>query len=451
MDESVHTYSLEAERAVIGGIITVDGAWDRIADRVKPGDFYSSDHRLLFGAARDLAAASKPIDVITVSESLEKMYLLEDAGGLPYIVSLARETPGASNIEAYADIVKQHAQRRKLIAASAEIANLATQDPDVNDAIARAQTLLDDVSGDAEISHVQHIGEALSIMVDAIDERFHSKNKLIGVPTGFKEIDNALLGLRGGKLYILAARPAMGKSALALQFAIEAARNNPALFFSLEMPRQELAERAVSCLSGIPLRSIQDAQLEDEQWESLATATRTLNDMALSFDDSPRLHIQEIMSRCRTFKRKNGLSLVVIDYIQLVDGDGENNNLRVNDVSRRLKQLSKDLEVPVLAVSQLNRNLEARQDKRPMNSDLRDSGGLEQDADVICLLYRDEIYNPNTPHKNTAEFIISKNRSGPQNRLGLKFIGERTMFEDMQGRPPPVSNYSGNAFNGADW
>jgi replicative DNA helicase len=414
-----------------------NSAWDQVADRVTEEDFYRRDHRLIFRAIRDLAEKSSPLDVITLSEWLGQQQSLDEVGGLAYLVLLAKNTPSAANIRAYADIVRERSVLRQLIRVGTEIADSAFQ-PEGQD----SKTLLDEAEKRVfQIAEqvlrnrrgFRAINELLVKAVDRIDALFQQDNPITGVATGFADLDDRTAGLQPSDLIIIAGRPSMGKTTMAMNIAEHAAIKHqiPVAIFSMEMPGEQLAMRMMSSLGRIDQHRVRTGKLEDDDWPRLTSAVSILADAPIFVDDTPALTPGELRARCRRLKRERGLGLVVIDYLQLmqIPGIKENRAIEISEVSRSLKALAKELDVPVIALSQLNRSLEQRPDKRPRMADLRESGALEQDADVIVFIYRDEVYNPESQDKGIAEIIIAKQRNGPTGTVRLTFLGQYTRFE----------------------
>ncbi len=428
--------SLEAEQAVLGGLLLDSGAWDRIADRLTEADFYRREHQLIFAAIAALNAEGRPADIVTVSEQLGGA-ALDQVGGLSYLGQLAENTPSANNIQAYADIVRERALVRRLIDTVNDIGEKAYQ-PEGRSAV----ELLDYAErgvfavteGGARRGGFQPIKSLVSKAVDRIDALFRSNSSITGVATGFSDLDAMTSGLQPGDLVIVAGRPSMGKTAFALNIAENAAvgLNLPVAIFSLEMPGEQLAMRLMSSLGRINAHRLRTGKLEDEDWPRLSSAVGMLAETAIYIDDTPSLTPLELRARSRRLKREHGLGLIVVDYLQLMQGaEGtENRATEISGITRSLKGLAKELNVPLVALSQLNRSLEQRPNKRPVMSDLRESGAIEQDADVIFFIYRDEVYNEDSEDKGTAEIIIGKQRNGPIGKARLTYLGEYTRFEN---------------------
>jgi replicative DNA helicase len=431
-------HSLEAEQAVLGGLIIANTTWDQIADRLSDSDFYRRDHQLIFRAIRRLAEESMPFDPVTLSDWLDDQNQLEEAGGLPYLLALANDTPSAANVRAYADIIRERAIRRGLVRIAAEIADSAYDPKGLN-----SKDLLDDAEkrifaiaerGIRVREGFTNIKDLLARTVERIDLLFQSDNPITGLATGWPDFDEMTAGLQPGELVVIAGRPSMGKTSLAMNIVEYAAiqLKCAVAVFSMEMPCESLLMRLMSSLGQIDQHRIRTGRLEEDDWPRLTSAVTLLSDARLFIDDSSNLSPNELRARARRLHRQEGqLGLIVVDYLQLmqVPGSNENRATEVSEISRSLKALAKELSVPVVALSQLNRTLEQRGEKRPIMSDLRESGAIEQDADLICFIYRDEVYNPESPEKGVAEIIIGKQRNGPIGTVRLTFRGQYTRFE----------------------
>jgi len=444
-------HSIEAEIAVLGGVLTDNSVWERIVERVFEDDFYRKDHRTIFNAINTLDAEGKPFDVVTVAEWLDSHQLLDNAGGLSYLAALAENTAGASNITAYADIVRKRSILRQLIRASNQISETVfnpkgrSSDEILDFA---EQTVFEIAEHEAKgRKSYRSIKELLVKALDRVDELFHSDSPITGVPTGFDDFDEKTAGLQSSDLIIIAGRPSMGKTAFAINIAEHAAIKSKlsVAVFSMEMPGEQLAMRMMSSLGRIDQHKVRTGRLLDDDWPRLTSAVEILKDAKLFIDDTPALTPAELRSRCRRIKREAGLDLIVVDYLQLmqVPGTVENRATEISEISRTLKAMAKELSVPVVALSQLNRSLESRTDKRPVMSDLRESGAIEQDADVIVFIYRDEVYNNDSPSKGLAEIIISKQRNGPIGMIKLAFLGQYTRFENYIEEKPYMKGYDG--------
>lgn len=430
-------FHIESEQSVLGGLLIDPKAFDRI-DFLSESDFYREDHRVIYRNIALMLAERQPVDVVTVAESLKSAGVPEDYIGLAYLGELAMNTPSASNIKRYAEVVRNKRGLRDLLDASAQIAEIAQGESSLSaeERIDQAEGIIYALSMQREIQteEAKVIGSFLAEVVEDIQARFDNDGAIIGLPTGFIDLDEKTCGLQGGDLIIVAGRPSMGKTAFALNVAENVAANQgkPALVFSMEMSRKQLAERSLASLGGVSMNSIRSGK--QIEFDRLSHAVGKLHKAPLHIDDTPALTITQMRSRARRVSRKTGLSLIVVDYIQLARGDigkGGSREQEVSSVSRGLKALAKEFNCPVIALSQLNRKVDDRADKRPMMSDLRDSGAIEQDADVILMMYRDEYYNPNSPDKGTAEIIIGKQRMGETGRVQVLFQGEFSRFKSL--------------------
>ena len=430
--------SVEAEQSVIGGLMLDNQRWDQIADKVTPDDFYRKEHRLIFRAIAALCDENQPADVVTVSEWLEKNAELENAGGLAYLGALANKTPSAANVVAYAAIVRERALMRNLIRVANNVANSAynPEGRSAGELLDTAEKNIMDISeqGAGRRGSFQPIKTLLTGAVDRIDKLFRSDSPITGVSSGFSDLDAMTSGLQPGDLVIVAGRPSMGKTSFAMNIAETAAVSQklPVAIFSMEMPGEQLAMRMMSSLGRINAHKVRTGKLEDDDWPRLTHAIGLLADAPMFIDDSPAMTPLELRARARRLKREHGLGMIVVDYLQLMQSPEANENraTEISNITRSLKGLAKELNVPVIALSQLNRSLEQRPNKRPVMSDLRESGAIEQDADVIFFIYRDEVYNEDSQDKGTAEIIIGKQRNGPIGKIRLTFLGEYTRFEN---------------------
>lgn len=444
----VPPHSLEAEQSVIGGLLLDNERWDTIAERVVASDFYSRPHRLIFEGVKTILESGKPLDLITLSEHLERHEQLEDVGGFAYLADLAKNTPSAANINAYADIVAERAIVRGLIGVANEIAD-AGYDPQgrsSEDLIDMAESKVFAIaeSRTSENEGPQNVDNILEKTLERIELLYKTpQDGVTGVDTGFTDLNKKTAGLQGSDLVIVAARPSMGKTTFAMNLCENAAmqQDKPVLIFSLEMPAEQLMMRMLASLSRVDQTKIRTGQLDDEDWARISSTMGILMQKKnMYIDDSSGLTPTEVRSRARRVAREHGgLSMIMVDYLQLmrVPSLTDNRTLEIAEISRSLKALAKELNVPVVALSQLNRSLEQRADKRPVNSDLRESGSIEQDADLIMFIYRDEVYHPDSPYKGTAEIIIGKQRNGPIGSVRLTFQGQHSRFD----------NYAGPAFD----
>ncbi len=434
----VPPHSIEAERSVLGGLMLDDNAWDNISGSLAAEDFYRSDHRIIYRVMADLVERNNPLDIITISEALEGIGELENVGGLAYISDLASSTPTASNIHAYAQIVRERSTVRSLISVAHEIADSGFNPDGRNSAtlIDEAESKVFKISDDRPSNGgPESVRPLLTRAVERIDVLFQTKGALTGISSGFRDIDEMTSGLQPADLIIVAGRPSMGKTAFMMNIAESAviSGESPVLVFSMEMPSDSLVLRMLSSLGRIDQTKIRTGQLGDDDWPRLTSAVTLLNDKPLFIDDTPALSPNEIRSRARRVAREHGkLGVILLDYIQLmqVSGTSENRAGEISEISRSLKSIAKEFDCPVIAGSQLNRSLEQRPDKRPIMSDLRESGAIEQDADVIMAIYRDEVYHEDA-EKGIAEIIILKQRNGPIGRKKLAFVGQYTKFEDL--------------------
>ena len=442
----VPPHSVDAEQAVLGGVLIDDGAWDRVADVVTADHFYRSDHRAVFEAVSRLSEDGRPCDAVTVAEQLDRDGRLESSGGLAYLADLAQNTPNAANIVAYAEIVRERAVLRDLIRISAEITETAFRPRGraAHEVLDEAERLIFEIAerGGAGRRESVAIKEVLTAVMERIDELSRRDNPITGVPTGFEKLDEMTAGLQRGDLVVVAGRPSMGKTAFGMNIVEEAAirgRMSVAVF-SMEMPAEQLAMRMLSSLGMIDQQKVRTGRLDPEDWPRLTSPLAMLNDTRIFIVDEPAMTPTELRARCRRLKREQGLDLVVIDYLQLmyVPGSTENRATEISEISRSLKALAREIGVPVVACSQLNRRLEERQNKRPVMSDLRESGAIEQDADLILFIYRDEVYDEESKDKGKAEIIIGKQRNGPIGKVELAFLGRYARFENLS----PV-DYSG--------
>ncbi len=436
-------HSIEAEQSLLGGLLLDNSAWDRIADIVTEADFYRDDHRRIFRHIARLIERARPADVVTVYEAIEKNNEIEQAGGLAYLGEIANNTPSAANVRRYAEIVRERAVLRRLVTVGDEIAASA-----LNPAGRDAKTLLDQAE-----SKVFEIAEAgarstqgfvaiqplLGEVVDRIQELYEQENPsdVTGVPTGFHDLDKMTAGLQAGDMIVVAGRPSMGKTAFALNIAehVGVDLGLPVAIFSLEMSGPQLAMRFLSSVGRLDAHRIRTGRLNDDEWDKMTVALGKLHGAPIHIDETGALNVTDLRARARRLARSFGgkLGLIVIDYLQLMTSTRENENraTEISEISRSIKALAKELQVPVIALSQLSRKVEERNDKRPLMSDLRESGAIEQDADIILMMYREEYYKPDTPEKGVAEVIIGKHRNGPTGTVKLTFLGEYTRFQSF--------------------
>ncbi|RZT41917.1 replicative DNA helicase [Cupriavidus agavae] len=447
----VPPHSIEAEQSVLGGLLLDNAAWDRIADFLSEADFYRFDHRLIFQSIARLISATKPADVITVFEMLQVAGKAEEVGGLAYLNSLAQNTPSAANIRRYAEIVRERSVLRKLVTVADDIASaaFAPKGREVRELLDEAESKVFAIAeeGSRGQKGFQEIQPLLTQVVERIDELYHrdSSTDVTGVPTGFIDLDRMTSGMQAGDLIIVAGRPSMGKTAFSLNIGEHVAveQGLPVAVFSMEMAGVQLAMRMLGSVGRLDQHRLRTGRLLDEDWPRLTHSIQRMNDAQLFIDETPALNPMELRARSRRLARQCGqLGLIIIDYLQLMSGSssGENRATEISEISRSLKGLAKELNCPVIALSQLNRSLEQRPNKRPVMSDLRESGAIEQDADVILFIYRDEVYNADSQDKGTAEIIIGKQRNGPIGTVRLTFLGQFTKFDNFSGGPAFFDN-----------
>jgi len=432
-------HSLEAEQSVLGGLMLANDAWFNVAELVSASDFYRTPHQFIFEALADLAANDDPLDVVTVSQRLQAKGLLDRVGGMAYLAELSEGTPGASNVLAYARIVREQSTLRQLIGAAQRIAESAfAQDG------RPSQELLDQAEQEVfriaenrlKDSEPMELKTLLPAAVKRVETLFSTRSAVTGLPTGFDDLDKKTAGLQPSDLIIVAGRPSMGKTAIAMNMVEHACMDDhgAVLVFSMEMPAEQLVMRLLSSLGRIDQTRMRTGDMREDDWPRFTSAVSQLKDKPLYIDDTPALTPNELRTRARRVARKaNGLALIVVDYLQLMRGSGnsENRTNEISEISRSLKAIAKEMRCPLVALSQLNRSLEQRTDKRPVMADLRESGAIEQDADVILFVYRDEVYNENSEDKGVAEIIIGKQRNGPIGKVRLSFLGTLTKFENL--------------------
>ncbi len=425
---------------MLGSLILSENSWDKIADIIIADDFYRHDHRLIFTAIEALAEKNSPRDAITVSERLENVGDLEETGGLPYLIELADQTPSTANIIAYANIVRERSVLRQLISTCTNVADMAYRPEgrevaEILDSAESQMFAIADQTSRAKTG-LTSVGGIMQMTKEKIEELGNTPAGLTGVSTGYTDLDAKTSGFQKSDLIIIAGRPSMGKTSFAMNIVENVALNQdlPVAMFSMEMPGEQLCMRMIASLSKIELNRVRSGRLTDADWARITSATNILHQHSrIYIDETPAMSPTEVRARCRRLAREQkGLALIVIDYLQLMQtGDkSENRATEISEISRSLKALAKELAVPVIALSQLNRSLEQRPDRRPVMSDLRESGAIEQDADVIAFVYRDEVYNEDSPDKGTAEIIIRKQRNGPTGMIRLTFNGQWTRFDN---------------------
>jgi replicative DNA helicase len=440
----VPPHSTEAEQSVLGGLLLENLAWDKCSDLLTDSDFYRHEHRHIYAAIGNLIASSKPADVITVFEALQSLGKAEDCGGLAYLNALAQSVPSASNVRRYAEIVRERSVLRKLISASDEIATTAfnPQGQPVSQILDEAESRIFRIGeeGSRGGAGFQPMDKLVQALIDRVQElEANGSEDVTGIRTGFYDLDRMTAGLQKGDLIVLAARPSMGKTAFALNIAEHVAVREglPVAVFSMEMGASQLALRVVGSLGRIDQQHLRTGRLRDDEWERLPEAASKLSEAPMFIDESPGLNPAELRARARRLARQYGgtLGLIVIDYLQLMSGSSnsseENRATVLGEISRGMKGLAKELQCPVIALSQLNRSVETRPDKRPMMSDLRESGAIEQDADVIMFIYRDDYYNKDSKEPGVAEIVLAKQRNGPVGTVKLTFLKPLTRFDNL--------------------
>ena len=439
-DVRVPPHSVEAEKSVLGALMLDERAWEDVSENLQDSDFYRHEHRLIFRSIAHLMNNEQPLDVVTVAEELDEREELGKIGGAGYLSQLVDMTPSIDNCAAYATIVRERAQQRRLIEAATDIMGKAyspggeetlTLISDAEKAIAQI------AEGSRKQGGPENVGSILKDTLEQLDEMFNTPDGLTGLTTGFNEIDQRTSGLQKADLVIVAARPSMGKTTYSMNLVENAllASKRPCLVFSMEMPSSSIVMRMLSSMGRIDQTRIRSGKLIDEDWPKLSAAVNMLKDLPLYIDDTPALTPQEMRARARKVYRENNndLAMIMVDYLQLmrVSGPSEGRTQEISEISRTLKAIAKEFNCPMVALSQLNRSLEQRPNKRPVMSDLRESGAIEQDADIIQFIYRDEVYNEDTPDKGVAEIITGKHRNGPIGSDRLAFIGKYTRFENL--------------------
>ena len=425
-----------AEQSVLGGMLLSKDAIADVVERVREADFYRPAHQIVFGAALDLYGRGEPADAVTVAGALSRSGDLNRIGGAGYLHTLVASVPTAANAGYYAEIVREKAILRRLVEAGTRIAQLGyTQEGQVDQIVDRAQAEVYDVTSDRTSEDYQSLKDLMPTALEEIEAIANRGGEMVGVPTGFTDLDSLTNGLHPGQMIVVAARPAMGKSTVGLDFARSASikAGLTSAIFSLEMARNEIVMRLLSAEAQIPLNHMRSGQMSDADWQKMAKHMSRVSDAPLFIDDSPNLTMMEIRAKCRRLKQRNDLRLVVIDYLQLMSSGRkvESRQQEVSEFSRSMKLLAKELNVPVVAISQLNRGPEQRQDKKPMISDLRESGSIEQDADIVMLLHREDAYERESPRAGEADFIIAKHRNGPTSTIPVAFQGHYSRFVDL--------------------
>ncbi len=430
--------SIQAEQALLGGLMLDNSSWDRIADLVSSADFFRPDHRLIFAAVQELSERSQPADPVTLSAHLASRGELADAGSTAYLSELVNDTPSAANVGNYARIIRERALLRRLIEVGNDIAGLAyrPEGRPIAELVDEAERRVFEIAerGQRRGSGFVRLSEVLTGTVERLDLLHQSPGAITGLPTGFNKLDEFTAGLQGGDLIIIAGRPSMGKTSLALNIAENAAlgARKSAAVFSMEMSVEQLAFRMVSSLGRVDQSHLRNGRFSDDDWPRINGAIQQMQEAPIYIDDTPAMTPTEVRARARRLQRERGLDLIVVDYLQLmrVAGASENRATEISEISRGLKALARELNVPIIALSQLNRSVESRTDKKPVMSDLRESGAIEQDADLILFIYRDEVYNSDSPRKGIADIHIAKQRNGPIGEFPLTFLGRFTKFEN---------------------
>ncbi|UOD35309.1 replicative DNA helicase [Deferribacteraceae bacterium V6Fe1] len=435
-DPKVPPHDLEAERAVLASVLLDDKSLDKVVHLLNSSDFYHPAHRIIYTTLIKLSEENKPIDIITLTSKLNDINMLTKAGGIEYVSTLVDIIPNSANILHYANIVKDKSLLRNLISATTEISEKCfSHYGEVSDILDEAEKNIFRIAEYKLKSEVRNIGSIIKDTFEVLESLYNRKDKITGTPTGFVDLDKMTNGLQKSDLIIVAGRPGMGKTAFALNIALNAASkyNKSIAVFSLEMSSGQLVQRLLSSEARIESSKLRSGRFNMEEWTKLASVAGQLNDLNIFIDDTPAISSMEIRAKCRRIKRDVGLDLIIVDYLQLMSGSkSDSREQQISEISRSLKALAKELDVPVIALSQLNRSVESRTDKRPVPSDLRESGAIEQDADLIIFLYRDEFYNKETKYPGIAEVIVAKHRNGPTGTVPLAFIKEFTKFENAE-------------------
>ena len=426
-------HSVESEQSILGSILLDKEAIITVTETIQPEDFYKEAHKIIYECMMKLNNKNEPIDLITLTEELRKQGHLEDVGGISYITSLSTIVPTTSNVKYYSDIVKEKSVLRKLIKVSNDILNLGyDSSTKVEDILEKAEKQIFDISQEKSSEDFQSINSVLMDTYDMIERLYTSKEEITGITSGFEDLNKKINGLQRTDLILIAARPAMGKTAFSLNLVQNAALkgNASVAVFSLEMSKEQLVQRMLSAQSHVELKKIKNGNLDENDWPRIIDAMSVLSNANIYIDDTPGIKISELRSKCRKLKIEKGLDLILIDYLQLMEGDNNNESRQqeISKISRSLKIIAKELNCPVVALSQLSRAPEQRSDHRPMLSDLRESGAIEQDADIVMFLYRDEYYHPDSERKNIGEVIIAKNRHGETGSVELVWLGEIQKF-----------------------
>ena len=441
MEERIPPQNIEAEQSVLGAMLISREAIDKAGEILTEADFYRPDDRIIFSAILDLHSRNEAVDLVTVTEELRKMGKLDTVGGTATITALSNAVPTAANVVYHARIVEEKALRRQLINAATEVvAEGYEEDEDISQTIDQAEQKILAVANRKHANGVTKIKDVVKSAMTRIEELYDSKEAFTGLPTGFNDFDKMTSGLQPSDLIIVAARPSMGKSSLVLNIAehVALAGHKSVAFFSLEMSKEQLVQRLLCSQAQIDASRLRIGQLQESEWPKLVQAADNLSNAKIMLDDTPGMTALEMRSKARRWKNENGLDLIIVDYLQLMQGSSkrasDNRQQEMSDISRSLKGLARELNVPVIALSQLSRSVEQRTSKRPMLSDLRESGALEQDADIVCFIYRDDYYNPDTDQKNVAELIVAKHRNGAVGTVPLYFRKDITRFYDLSNK-----------------
>jgi len=433
-------HNIEAEQAVIGAIFLEPEAFSAASELLRPDDFYRAGHQRIFQVMTTLSDRGEPIDLVTVTTLLSSNQVLDEVGGVSYLTDLASSVPTAANISHYSKIVEEKALLRRLIRTATDIVTTSFEkESDVDDVLNEAEKNILEVSGRTNAGSFKAIKDVLIEVYDNIEELHQNSGAVTGIPTGYRDLDKITSGFQRNDLIIIAARPSVGKTAFALNIAQNVATKTEesVAIFSLEMGADQLVSRMLCAEGNIDSQRLRTGNLESDDWGKLTMAMGSLSNAGIYIDDSPGIRVSEIRSKCRRLKQEHGLGMIIIDYLQLIQGSGnsqENRQQEVSEISRSLKGLARELEVPLIALSQLSRGVEQRQDKRPMMSDLRESGSIEQDADIVGFLYRDDYYDSESEQQNIIEIIISKQRNGPTGTVELAFVKEYNKFVDLDHR-----------------
>lgn len=435
--DRVPPQNIEAEQAVLGAILLDSDAIVTAQEKIRAHDFYRSSHRLIFEAMVELAEEQEPIDLVTLTSLLRDKKQLEEVGGVQYLTELAHAVPTAANVDYYAQIIEEKSMLRRLIRTATEIVTegFASEDS-VGELISDAEKRIMEIANQRSTSGFIAIRDVLMEVFERVESLYNQKGTITGIPSGFADLDRMTSGFQRSDLIIVAARPSVGKTAFALNIAqnVSVRAKETVAIFSLEMSAAQLVQRILCAEANVDATRMRTGHLESEDWEKLTMAIGTLSDAQIYIDDSPAITVADIRAKCRRLKRERGLGMVLIDYLQLIHGrgkPGENRQQEVSDISRTLKQIARELDVPVIALSQLSRGVEQRQDKRPMMSDLRESGSIEQDADIVSFLYRDDYYDKESEKPNIIEIIIAKQRNGPVGTVELVFLKNYNKFVNL--------------------